>query len=87
MVFYVSLHGIYVNPLELSVKASKLIHHVADIDPVYATRIAIAYHKVTLETNLPICVLGFFWKPWKLLGSCFWLYDYYDFYFSSMVLS
>ncbi len=48
--FYVSLHGIYVDPLELSVKASKLIHHVADIDPVYATRIAIAYHKEPLET-------------------------------------
>ncbi len=48
--YYLSLYRVWEKPLEYSVKASEIIHYIADENPVYATRLAIAFHEELLET-------------------------------------
>lgn len=48
--FYTALYGLWINPLEYSKQASELIHSVSSIKPVYASRLAICFHREYVET-------------------------------------
>ncbi|MCD6301522.1 MAG: DUF711 family protein [Staphylothermus sp.] len=48
--YYFSIYGISRNPEEYSHTISRLIHKVAEENPVYATQISVSYHHNPLET-------------------------------------
>lgn len=48
--YYFSIYGISRNPQEYSYTISRLIHKIAEENPVYATQISISYHHTPLET-------------------------------------
>ncbi|MET1160574.1 MAG: DUF711 family protein [Thermoprotei archaeon] len=48
--YYMAIHGVWNNPIEYSKRVSEIIHRVSNVNPVYATRIAVAFHEDILET-------------------------------------
>lgn len=48
--FYTALYGLWYNPLEYSKIASETIHRISSIEPVYASRLAICFHREYIQT-------------------------------------
>jgi uncharacterized protein (UPF0210 family) len=48
--FYVPIYGINRNPVEYAYRLSRIIHRITEYNPVYGSRISIAFHEEPLET-------------------------------------
>ncbi|MEM1675206.1 MAG: DUF711 family protein [Desulfurococcaceae archaeon] len=48
--FYTALYGLWIKPVEYVKQASEIIHRISSIEPFYASRLAICFHREFVES-------------------------------------